>query len=856
MQICNGVVLSSFLSVLMLTMAGVIAAMAELIGGSTVHTWGVIPANPAAAANKTYGGKDVDWDKLFENVLSMRWNVYDEFSAMAADLFSYLESGLREKACKSLMYAHRDMRLRKKPRPFGGINVILTGDMWQLPPVLATPLFANPECKGKGEAHAAGVQRVLSMLWDMHDPKMKDVFQELRELDVCKRNDGDAWLLIILEAHRHGKETWEMYSFTHGLATRNPGSWLPDAAGVGKGAPACGDELCKTLAHRWELAWQRGTMTWLERQQMECELCQAERKRRCRIISQRESDGEHMAGKFVSAPFVHPFRAPTNHAQRLRSLHFARVHGSRVFWVVAHDAPKDVTKSMGRQRTKWLTYDDRQTGGIVGLLPLVLDLPVKFTMEPDRGDRLNGVFTNARGWLRGWDLPPQEEERIKNITTAEVVLEMRPTYLYVEMRSGNLGLPLMDGKRIYRVRPQWRTWHVDQAKAVEIRRCGFPIVPDFGGTAHAYCGTSLEAAIGDLLDWWQRPSREAAIRGYIIISRVGRLENLLLAKPYCPALFRLGPSAGPAYLLQVLRGELTRAEAMKKWQQEEEEAAAAEKREAENGRRERWPLAMELECRHCMKLLPITAFTTSSNKSDIWSNTIAKGADLACLKCLHLLGLEHMPTEIIFCDGCQKLRRLKFFSLEMKERWRWMVQSEPIHCKSCQAGGAAKGRDKASPDMYPCCGTGCSCEEGQVLHTELDFLEADLVEAVARKVSARCARCTVAEDKTLQEIRFECHGCKEEKQLKYFSAVVCKQYLLNERRQKKRCYECQYPQCAMVGCTARPQVPVGHNHVEADGKWFCHPHRYPPCCVCRREPRPLSAISGKIKFKDYLAECA
>ena len=44
---------------------------------------------------------------------------------------------------------------------------------------------------------------------------------------------------------------------------------------------------------------------------------------------------------------------------------------------------------------------DRETAGIPGLLPLVLDLPVRFTQEPARGDRLKGVFTNARGWLRG-----------------------------------------------------------------------------------------------------------------------------------------------------------------------------------------------------------------------------------------------------------------------------------------------------------------------------------------------------------------------------------------------------------------------------------------------------------------------
>ena len=50
--------------------------MAELVRGNTVHTWGCIPANKAAAAAKAQASnKDADWDKLFENALSLRWLV-------------------------------------------------------------------------------------------------------------------------------------------------------------------------------------------------------------------------------------------------------------------------------------------------------------------------------------------------------------------------------------------------------------------------------------------------------------------------------------------------------------------------------------------------------------------------------------------------------------------------------------------------------------------------------------------------------------------------------------------------------------------------------------------------------------
>ena len=61
-------------------------SMAELIGGQTVHTWGVIPTNKTAAANK-HGNKDVDWDQLFENVPSPTFQffrVFDIFLALGA----------------------------------------------------------------------------------------------------------------------------------------------------------------------------------------------------------------------------------------------------------------------------------------------------------------------------------------------------------------------------------------------------------------------------------------------------------------------------------------------------------------------------------------------------------------------------------------------------------------------------------------------------------------------------------------------------------------------------------------------------------------------------------------------------
>ena len=200
-------------------------SMAELINGATVHTWGGIPANKTAASAK-YRKEEVDWDQLFENCISMRWLVIDESSTLSPGLLAMLDSFLREKACVRHPYACRNAQKRKDPRPFGGLNVIFAGDLWQLPPVQDLAIFANPLRKKDGERHEAGEQRMLAMFWDCHKKGYKDGIQKLFELTSAKRS-RDEWHLAVLHADRAGNETWEIYCFVHGLPTRNVGSWSP-----------------------------------------------------------------------------------------------------------------------------------------------------------------------------------------------------------------------------------------------------------------------------------------------------------------------------------------------------------------------------------------------------------------------------------------------------------------------------------------------------------------------------------------------------------------------------------------------------------------------------------------------------
>ena len=70
----------------------------------------------------------------------------------------------------------------------------------------------------------------------------------------------------------------------------------------------------------------------------------------------------------------------------------------------------------------------------------------------------------------------------------------------------------------------------------------------------------MKSSILDLGDVGARPSLDAAMRGYIGLSRVRAAHNLLLAQPFSPLLFSQGPQPFPSALMEVLRGNVVCAE--------------------------------------------------------------------------------------------------------------------------------------------------------------------------------------------------------------------------------------------------------------------------------------------------------
>ena len=104
------------------------AVMAQLIGGDTIHHACGIPVH-----NKTTDPDSVTASRMdvATRLQQWRWIIIDEFSMVSAHLLAEMDVKLRD--------VIRDLDMQKRgpdgtTRPFGGLNVLCCGDVWQLDP--------------------------------------------------------------------------------------------------------------------------------------------------------------------------------------------------------------------------------------------------------------------------------------------------------------------------------------------------------------------------------------------------------------------------------------------------------------------------------------------------------------------------------------------------------------------------------------------------------------------------------------------------------------------------------------------------------------------------------------------------
>ena len=450
------------------------AVMANDLKGDTIHH--------AFGLNwQGLGDERISGHKLLElsaKALRWRWLIIDEISMVSAELLARLELRCRElvrdlaqgKYAKDAAYA----------RPFGGLNVILAGDMWQLPPPRGTFLGDVPwewltQCKTKKVAHTI---RGQELVWG----ETPDGIHGVTELVECERTQ-DIWLQSLQNEVRNGALSETNHAFLHGCPTPVPGSWNGHRL-------ECNHATCQKLLR--EKAAPEAIL------RLECDICKKERQSKARV-----ADGSiSAAAKFAGAKAIFATNAVKYHVNKLR----AKVCAAETGQVLHHAIAKDRISSaalrekpdLGKEKLTWLQRHDQECGSLYGVFPLCIGMPVA---AADHLDRSRGILRGCAGEIVGWVWHAdavggarQEATQIWNELPACILVRFKTkTTWRVEG---------IDEDNVFPVAPQKKPWYLDKGRkrpVLRVTRKQFPLAPGFAATAHAAQGqTCKEGVVMDM----------------------------------------------------------------------------------------------------------------------------------------------------------------------------------------------------------------------------------------------------------------------------------------------------------------------------------------------------------------------
>ena len=315
--------------------------------------------------------------------------------------------------CRELM---RDLSLAKydrkgRSRPFGGLNVILAGDVYQLPPPKGTFLGDIPWdlLAGRKSTRRAPGHQGQTLLWGSAEAGMQGVTELVR----CERTQ-DAWLAELQTQFRHGQLSEDNHNFLHGKPTAVPGSWIA-------GHATCKQPGCAALVANGK------TPDCI--QAAECSQCAADRRSRI-LVAQGPTDKRFQA-EFADAVAIFGTNDIKYHVNKLRALQWAKARGKQPYLFVAQDvasAPVVQEKAnLTSEKLGWLQRHDKECGGLYGVLPLCVGMPVRAT---DHLDRKRGILKGTKGHVVGWS-------KITNETPAPegVVCNKLPAVVYVQFQT-------------------------------------------------------------------------------------------------------------------------------------------------------------------------------------------------------------------------------------------------------------------------------------------------------------------------------------------------------------------------------------------------------------------------------------
>ena len=146
-------------------------AMAAHIDGYTIHHWSGIPTRPK------HGKNTGDRHKQSIKCQALRVVILDEISMDSAELLGALEYVIKKATRVNGTYKKR---ADGTTRGFGGANVVMCGDFWQLRPVKGTWLCSDPD-----EIEAGLGKDAMRLFWDEGVDTIRNVWI-LTQLVRCK----------------------------------------------------------------------------------------------------------------------------------------------------------------------------------------------------------------------------------------------------------------------------------------------------------------------------------------------------------------------------------------------------------------------------------------------------------------------------------------------------------------------------------------------------------------------------------------------------------------------------------------------------------------------------------------------
>eukprot|EP00438_Fugacium_kawagutii_P012955 Skav231714 [mRNA] locus=scaffold1306:362022:371836:+ [translate_table: standard] len=500
------------------------AVMANLLDGDTIHH---------AFGLDWKGHKDRNsqrsWERL-RQTLQWRWLILDEFSMVSAELFAQLEL-----ACRELM---RDLGWAKYGpsgrdiEPFGGLNVIVVGDIYQLPPPKGTFLGDVPWdlVAGRQVRKNASAYHGQTLLWGEPAAGM----QGITELQQCERTQ-DVWLSELQDQLRSGQLSNNNHAFLHGKPTTVPGSWT-------KGQLECNSKTCAALV--------ASGASPAEILAQECAACKADRCSR-RLVAQDDKDPRFL-GEFRDSIAIFSTNDLKYHVNKRRAVAWASSRRQQLQIAVAQDiasAPVLQEKpDLAAEKMQWLQRHDKECGGLYGILPLCVGMPVRAT---DHLDRKRGILKGCKGTVVGWSACSNESKQ-----DGTVIWNQLPQIVFVRFDTGASwhieGIPETN---VFPVTLQKHAWFLDhQRKQPKLRiwRKQFPLAPGFAITAHVAQGQTIaEGVIADLrLGYGANP-----FTAFVAVTRVKGRNHLLIFRPFDAAPFQKGVGLGRELLVRHLRQE-------------------------------------------------------------------------------------------------------------------------------------------------------------------------------------------------------------------------------------------------------------------------------------------------------------